>query len=66
MSKVQNALLRHMEATETGAETISELVASDERANLLLSGEREATLYEATLFALYFKTSVKDFINSTE
>lgn len=66
VTKVQEALERHMTATGTGTETIFELLALNHRTNLLLSGGDEATLYEATLLAAYFKTSVKDFIDPTE
>ena len=55
-----------MAATGTPPSVIRELITSSPRANLLLSGRGEATLYEATLLAAYFKTSVKDFIDPTE
>jgi hypothetical protein len=39
------------------------LLDSRERAQALVSGEARATLYEATLMAAYFKTSIFDFFD---
>lgn len=58
MSKVREALKEHMALSGTSREEINDLLASSSRAGTLLAGEDKATLYEATLFASYFKTSV--------
>lgn len=64
MSKVQEALKEHMALSGTNREEIDDLLASSSRAGVLLADEAEATLYEATLFASYFKTSVREFIET--
>lgn len=64
MSKVQEALKEHMAVNGTGQDEIVDLLSSGSRARALLTGEDSATLYEATLFASYFKTSVRDFIET--
>lgn len=62
MSKVQAALEQHMAEQGTSEDVITALLRSRQRAKTLLSGEGAATLYEATVFAAYFKTSVRDFV----
>jgi hypothetical protein len=63
MPKVQEALDRHMMAHGTCRETLEDLLMSGPRAGVLMAGEDVPTLYEATLLAAYFRTSVREFID---
>jgi hypothetical protein len=61
MTRLSEALERHLAVDPDLAGDLPELVGSQELAEAMLAGEHRATLYEATLLAAYCKASVSEF-----
>lgn len=63
---MRDTLAYHMAERDTTPRELALLLGSDERAQGLISGETQATIYEATLMAAFFKTSIYVFIGGEQ
>lgn len=62
MTHLSEALERHAASNPRLTDELPELVGSQGLASAMLSGQHEATLYEATLLAAYCKAPVREFL----